>query len=102
MRLILGVCLSVMVVLLGSPFYGLPASSTPSSIYPTKTYQDFGLGFKVQYLSNMTVEKGSLGLPNNVAFYSKGASVDNFLSVDIEVTPADVIFSQGLNTYNLD
>lgn len=52
-------------VVINQNIYAVPSNAT---IAATKTYQDFGLGFKIEYPSNMTIEKGS----DNVTLHTPG------------------------------
>lgn len=98
----------VMVLILANisiPIYqtSSAAAVVPSTSTPTKTYQDFGLGFRIEYSSGMLVEKGSEQGSQNVTFYTPQiSSTDKFLSVEVTVTPISVVSSLGLNPYDLD
>jgi len=93
------VCLCIIINWATFPMLLQTASSSPVVM---KTYQDFGLGFKMQYPSSMVIEKGSEVGTSNVTLYSPQASPDNYLSVAITVTPKAQLIKFGLNSNNLN
>jgi hypothetical protein len=57
--------------------YAIPSNATTAAT--TKTFQDFGLGFKIEYPSNMTIQKAS----NNITLSAPG----NTSIIKVIVTP---------------
>jgi hypothetical protein len=65
--LLLGISMLVLsaAVVIHQNAYAIPSNATTAAT--TKTFQDFGLGFKIEYPSNMTIEKGS----NNITLLTQ-------------------------------
>jgi hypothetical protein len=89
---------------------GLPAiilSLLPLAYAQTtmKTYQDFGLGFKMVYPTGMIIEKGRILDSNNITiYYPTVSTTDNYITIQVTATPASssLMSDNNFNAYDLN